>query len=63
MRYRRRSAFAKLVLGSWFGRTILSAGRRPFLLSLQLFVVFGLFSAIALGTLKTIIRFAHQAVS
>jgi hypothetical protein len=35
-------------------------GRRPLLLSLQLFVVSGLFSAIAFGTLKAIIWFAHQ---
>jgi hypothetical protein len=35
-------------------------GRRPLLLSLQLFVVSGLLSAIAFGTLEAIIWFAHQ---
>ena len=39
---------------------VLGPGRRPFLLPLQLLVVSGLFRAVALGTLKTIIRFAHQ---
>jgi hypothetical protein len=60
MQSRRRSAFARLILRVWFGSVILSMGRRPLLLSLQLFVVSGLFSAIAFGTLKAIIWFAHQ---
>jgi hypothetical protein len=48
----RRSAFARLVLRGRFGSTVVGAGRRPFLLPLQLLVVFGLFRAVALGTLK-----------
>jgi hypothetical protein len=56
----RRSVFARLILREWFASVILSTGRRPVLLSLQLFIVSGLFGAIALGTLKAIIRFAHQ---
>ena len=60
MRCRRRSAFARLVLRGWFGSAILGVGCRPFLLSLQLLVASGLFGAVALGALKTIVRFAHQ---
>src|SRR6516165_5809849 len=60
MRHRRRSAFARLVFCRWFGSAIFGGGRCPFLLSLQLLVVSRLFSAVALGTLKAIIRFAHQ---
>src|SRR6516164_8777959 len=58
--YRRPLAFAQLVLRGWFGSVILGVGRRPFLLSPQLLVVSGLFSAVTLGTLKAIIRFAHK---
>src|SRR5215472_7100224 len=56
----RRSAFAWLVLRSWFGSAVVGAGRGPFLPPLQLLVIFGLFCAVALGTLEAIIRFAHQ---
>src|SRR6516165_11190103 len=55
-----RSGFARLVLRGRFRSTVVGAGRRPFLLSLQLLVVSGLFGAVAFGTLKAIIRFAHQ---
>jgi len=56
----RRSGFARLVLSGRFGRADVGAGHRPFLLPLQLLVGFGLFGPVALSTLKTIIRFAHQ---
>src|SRR5215469_4312494 len=56
----RRSGFARLVFRDRFGGAVVGAGRRPFLLSLQFLLVSGLFRAVALGTLKAIIRFAHQ---
>jgi len=56
----RRSGFARLLLSGRFGRANVGAGHRPFLLPLQLLVGFGLFGPVALSTLKTIIRFAHQ---
>src|SRR5215469_17468766 len=56
----RRSRFARLVLRGRFGSAVVGAARGPFLPPLQLLVVFDLFDAVALGTLKAIIRFAHQ---
>ena len=47
-----RSGFARLVLRGRFRGTVVGAGRRPFLLSLQLLVVSGRFGAIAGRTLK-----------
>src|SRR6266436_7019431 len=61
MRHRRhRSAHAGLLLRGRLGSAVLGAGRGTFLLSLQLLALSGLFGAVALGTLVTIIRFAHQ---
>src|SRR5438034_4218453 len=59
-RRRHRSALAGLLLRGRLGSAVLGAGRGPFLLSLQLLALSGLFGAVALGTLVTIIRFAHQ---
>src|SRR6266436_531702 len=59
-RRRHRSALAGLLLRGRFGSAVLGAGRGPFLLPLQLLVLSGLFGAVALVTLVTIIRFAHQ---
>jgi hypothetical protein len=56
----RRSGFGRLRLRSRLGSVVVGSRRRPFLLSLQLFVVSCLFGAVALGTLKAIIRFTHQ---
>jgi hypothetical protein len=56
----RRSGFGRLRLRNRFGSVVVGSRRRSFLLSLQLFVVSCLFGAVALGTLKAIIRFTHQ---
>jgi hypothetical protein len=60
VRHRRRSGLVRLVLRGRFGGAVVGAGHRLFLLSLQLLVVSSLFGAVALGTLKAIIRFTHQ---
>src|SRR5205807_5954174 len=49
-----RSALARLVLRGRLGSAVLGAGRGPFLLPLQLFVLSGLLGAVALGTLIAI---------